>query len=201
MAVILKCPHCETKFRCEFSDESRWPDYCPNKKCGIYMGVDVADDDIVMPSIRHATTVASDKVYRDIEAGSEVRAQMAAEQLGVPVSEMSDIKITDLSDRRDTEIAAIPVRNEVTRMMDAAPAGITGFAGNNGVGYSGAVQTGPFPNAGAHMRNMIQQNHSQMVQRHAVGKDEAGRPVIPSGDVVSDRPGVETAQPGYRRRA
>lgn len=201
MAVILKCPHCEIKFRCEFGNESSWPDYCPNKKCGIYMGVDVDDDEIVMPSIRHASTVANDRVYREIESGSNLRAQMAAEQLGVPVSEMSDIKITNLNDRRDAEIAAVPVRNEVTRMMEAAPAGVTGFAGGNGVGYSGAVQAGPFPNAGAHMRSMIQQNHPQMVQRHAVGKDETGRAVIPSADVVSERPGVETTQPGYRRRA
>lgn len=135
MAVILRCPHCEVKFRCEFSQSSGWPDYCPNKKCGIFMGTDRADDDIVMPFIRSAITKANDKVYRDAEAASEVRAERAAEMAGVPVSDMSSMKITNMSDRRDTPVKAITIPDSVvTRQMQAM--------GNDGWLASGAANLG-----------------------------------------------------------
>src|SRR5690348_2158498 len=93
---ILRCPECGTKFK---SPTAEGPEFCPNRKCGVSM----ADDDdgvieITAPFIRSAKMKATDNVYRDIERTSEVRAQQAADAAGVPVSEMSNLKITNMRD-------------------------------------------------------------------------------------------------------
>lgn len=177
MSFSLKCPKCRGKF--PWKPTNDMPEECP--LCGAFVGNTRADDDVVMPFIRKKSA-SIDKVYRDIEAGSEQRAKMAAEQLGVPEAEMSGIKINNLSDRRDTEVAAIPVSNPVTQFMQQH--NMQPFQGGNGVDYSGAVQSGSFPNMGAKMRTAIQNKHAE----------------ISGGSAVSDRPAVETTVPGYRRR-
>ena len=137
---------------------------------------------ICMPSIRtNARTRGVDKVYRDIEKASEQRAEEAASMLGVSKADMSDLKITDLrSTRHEGDVAAVPVNNEVSRLIDR---GVGGFQGD-GAGYSGGVQTGPVPNAGAHMRTHLQNHHGK----------------VTGGAGVSDRPALETTYPDYRRR-
>lgn len=181
MAIwVLRCPECGEKFR---SKSKELP--CPH--CGWKPEEEPEDGiiDIPMPFIRiSGKTAAADKLYRDMEKGSEVRAQAAAEQLGVPVSEMSALKMTDMRDNaKPGENSVVPVRNDVTQFMAANP-GLGGFQGANGVGYSGAVQTGPAPNAGAHMRTALQNHHAK----------------VSMGSAVSDLPALETTQPGYRRR-
>lgn len=165
MAVILKCPHCETKFKVKFgtADGGGWPDYCPNDKCGVYMGVDRADDDVVMPAFLSPRTKANDKVFRDMADGSEVRMKIAAEQVGAPVSEMSAMKITNMHDnQREGDIAAIEVRNLVTEVMAQAP-GLTGFQAN-GSQFAAASRSGPFPNAGAKVVTTMSNLHEQNVR-------------------------------------
>ena len=184
MAVILKCPHCEIKFRCEFGskDGSGWPDYCPNPKCGVYMGVDDKAE-VVMPMILHGPSKTYDRVYREMEAGSEFRAQKAASELGVPVSEVSSLKITDMKDNvKEGEDSVKEVVNPVSTFMKQT--GVGGFMGTQGAGYSGAVQSGPFANAGARTMTAVRQTHAHATNFAGVG----------------DRPALETMQPGYRRR-
>lgn len=184
MAIILKCPHCETKFRCEFGtkDGQGWPDYCPNKKCGVYMGLDDKDE-VVLPMILHSSSKSYDKLYRDMEAGSEMRAKIAADQLGCSVADVSGIKITNMKDNpKEGESSVMEPVNPVSQFMQTT--GVGGFQGPVGAGYSGAVQSGPFANAGAHTRTAIQAQHAQYT----------------GGAGVSDRPALETQQPGYRRR-
>lgn len=198
MGFSLRCPACRGKFSWDVSKS--FPDDCP--LCDEHIGHDRADDDIVMPSIRAMTTAATDKVYRDIEKASEVRAEKAAEVAGVPVAEMSGLKITDLRPTtRPGDIAAPVVVNEVSRHMDAmnARGGQFGFGGS-GLGFSGSVPTGPHPNAGARAQAVLRQSHPEMIARHAVGKSETGAAVIPTTDVLSERPANEMNQPGYRPR-
>lgn len=142
MAIILKCPDCEQKFKWTFSDESRWPDHCP--LCGEFMGIDKDDTVIVMPSLRSARTDANDKVYRDMERGSEQRVHLAAEAAGCSPAEMSSLKITNLNDRRDSEIAAMPVQNTVTQHMDSmnARGGQFGFSGMGGAEWAVGTKDG-----------------------------------------------------------
>src|SRR5262252_1727992 len=88
--VRLQCPKCANKFygKSAFG-------VCPY--CG--HEADEPDDTVIpMPSLRSATTKATDKVYRDMETASIQRAEQAASMAGVPVSEMSHLKITNLRD-------------------------------------------------------------------------------------------------------
>jgi hypothetical protein len=183
MGYSLVCSEC--RGRTPFN--GTYPRFCSH--CGADTRPPVDDGVIAMPAFLSAKTKATDKVYRDTERGSEIRAHAAAELAGVHVSEMADLKITNMNDRRDAEIAAMPVVNDVTRMMDAAPKGSPfGFAGG-GMGGGGAelspdVQAGPYPNAGARMRTALHDYHSQLTH----------------GVASSDNPAKETLQPGYRRR-
>lgn len=182
MAVILKCPSCEEKFRWEFASASKWPKVCP--LCGADQGANDDDTVICMPSLRGARTKAIDETYRQAEQGSEFRAQAAAEQLGVPVSEMSGLKITDM--KTGVKPGESYVKDTTAQQKAALESGgaRVGFVGGDGSGYSGQVQSGPAPNAGARMRTALQNFHGQSF----------------GGGVISDRPALETTQPGYRRR-
>lgn len=180
----LRCPECRKAFSWDVN--LAWPNRCPFPSCQAEMGNNRADDDVVMPFITSSQLAErmarTDDVYRQMEAGSEQRAQQAASLAGVPLSEMSDLKITNLKDaRKPGEIAAVPVNNAVSQIIDR---GIGGFQGSNGVEYSAGVQAGAYANAGAKMRTTIHQHHTELTR----------------GVAVCDRPGLETQQPGYRRR-
>ena len=168
MAFALRCPECRKAFKWEPLKD--WPDQCP--LCDAVIEKLPDDNVISVPAFLSAKTRANDKVYRDIENAAAGRA----EQAGDP-----SLKITNMRDNTQVgEISAMPVVNEVTKTMDAinARGGQVGWQGSNGVEYSGAVQTGAFPNMGAKVRSLIQRENG----------------------MVSDRPAIETQQPGYRIR-
>lgn len=199
MAVKIRCTHCRGAFRWDTAES--WPKFCP--MCRADFGDERADDDIVMPFIRskNSKLVTADKVYREMEESSSRRAQAAADMVGAPVSEMSGLKITNMVDNQRPGDLAVPMpSNPVSNFMQQNPAA-SGFGTGRGVEYSTAVQQGAHPNAGARTRTMVQNLHQDMVRQHCVGIDADTRQrVLPSTDVVSERPGNETYQPGYRRR-
>jgi hypothetical protein len=199
MAFSIRCPDCRQKFA--WNPTEGMPEVCPNPQCSTRMASDRADDDIVMPFIRsNGKTAAADKVYRDMERGSEVRAQVAADMAGVPVAEMSGLKITNLNDRRDAPIKAIEVKNDISEAMTRHQ-GVTGMTGGAGVSLCADTVQGAYAGAGARTRTMIQSMHSEMVAKHAIGVDaDTKRAVVATHNLVSDRPSKETEQPGYRRR-
>ena len=197
MAYSLRCPVCRVKF--PWDPKAGMPDLCPNEDCNSRIGVE--DNTVIcMPSIRTARTKANDKVYHDIETASAHRAEAAAEMAGVPVSEMAGLKVTDLNSTRHEGDVAASTAEERQAMANLGVQSPAQLFGGNGAEYSPAVQAGRFPNMGAHMRTAVQGQHTDMVARHCVGKNEQGRPVIPAGSVVSERPTNEVLQPGYRRR-
>lgn len=157
MAIILKCPSCEDKFRWDFAAQSKWPKACP--LCGVSMGEEVSDDEIRMPSLRSAKTDAVDGSYRQLEKSSEHRMEQAAAAAGTSVSEMSALKITDLKTNIVAGETYVPeVRNAVTERMDqmkqmGAP---VGFSGAQASELAAQVRTGPHPNAGAKAMQSIQ---------------------------------------------
>ena len=178
MALSLRCPKCRQTF--PWADPAKgFPDEC--ELCGEYIG-SKGNDEVSLPAFLSPKTKRSDDVYRQTEKGSETRVQLAAEAAGCSPEDMSSLKITNLNDRRDAETMAIaaPV-NAVTQHMAAM--NHTPWR-SNGAEYSGQVQSGPFPNAGAKTRTAIQSQHAQMAGSGA----------------VSDRPALEVLQPGYRRR-
>lgn len=154
MKVILKCPICREKFKYDVADG--WPDDC--QVCGANISNKRDDDDVVMPNILSFKTKNNDKVARDIMDGSEVRAELAAAQAGVPVSEMSSLKITNLNDRNDSQFSAPEVRNPVTERMDQmAKAGLkTGFGVAEAQSFAAQAHAGPEPYAGLRARNRVQ---------------------------------------------
>lgn len=164
MAVVLRCPACREKFKYDVT--VGWPDFCPLCKTDInnYR----ADDDVVMPNIFSLKSKANDKVARDIMDGSETRAQLAAGMAGVPVEEMNNLKITNLSDRRDSEVSAMPVVNAVTQQMSQMQArGMpVGFGTNaaDAMGRAATAHTGADAYAGLRTRNMLQQKMAPVGQ-------------------------------------
>jgi hypothetical protein len=164
MAVLLKCPSCREKFKYDVSDG--WPDKCPICKVDINNRRD--DDDVVVPNILSFRTRTIDAVPRGIMDGSEKRAELAAAMAGVPVDEMANLKVTDLSDRRDSEVAVKPVVNAVTQQMDMIQArgGAVGFGAPNGAEYAANAHaplikadgqpTMAFANAGAREMRRLQ---------------------------------------------
>lgn len=156
MAIVLRCPACREKFKYDVTDG--WPDECP--LCKTDINNRRADDDVVCPNILSFRTKNNDKVARDIMDGSETRAQMAAAMAGTDVSEMSNLKITNLNDRNDTQFSAPEVRNEVTQRMDAMQAaGLqTGFGtdASTAMSHAAASHTGTEPYAGLRARNRVQ---------------------------------------------
>lgn len=148
--VRLQCPQCTHKFY----SVTVFPDCCPG--CG-YVYEPPDDNVISMPAIRSAVARSVDQVYRDMERSSEVRAEQAAAMAGVPVSDMSGLKVTNLRDNtREGEIAAMPVTNAVTQQMDMimARGGSVGFA--DGAAFAQAAHVGPDAHAGAKALGSIQ---------------------------------------------
>ena len=199
MAVMYRCPQCRQKFKWDILEGE--PSSChAESPCG-YAYRDASEDDgvIVMPSFLSAKTKNTDATARQYMDASEHRAYQAAEMAGVPVSEMSGLKVTNLDDNKGSQFNVPDVKNEVTQQMDAMPQGPFGFNQNSGVGFSGAVSTGAFANAGARMQQAVRGNHASVVARQP-GRNEQGQTVAPSTDVMSDRPANELTNAGYRRR-
>ena len=162
MAVVLKCPECEKKFKYDVSQG--WPDFCP--LCSTDINNRRADDDIVMPAFLSQKSKNNDKVARDIMNGSETRVELAAEMAGVPVSEMSGLKITNLNDRKDAQFSTPDVNNAVTqRMAEMAAKGLpTGFGVAEAQNFASQAHAGPEPYAGLRARNRVQRALSPIGQ-------------------------------------
>lgn len=138
MGVSLKCRDCGYKIP---MPQGNWPDSCPNCQGSTALP---EGDEVCCPAFLSPKTKATDGVYRQMETASEQRAYAAAEMAGVHVSEMADLKITNLNDRRDAPVAAMPVNNAVTQHMAAmnAKGAQFGFQGGNGREWAAGVGTG-----------------------------------------------------------
>ena len=155
MGFRLRCPDCREAF--PWDPKAAFPRFCPMCKADINNDRD--DSDIVMPFVRSGgKTKHIDQFYRNEERKSEERVHMAAEAAGCDASEMSGLKITNLNDRRDAEVAAMPVSNTVTAQMDhMQQRGFpVGFGQVNPVGIADQVKSGPHPNAGAKSLQRLQ---------------------------------------------
>lgn len=148
--IKVKCPECREKVLVESLD-----DKCPN--CGWHEELD--DALICLPALKSAKTKVIDGSYRELETSSAHRAEQAAAAAGVPASEMSDLKITNIKTGVKPGESYVPeVRNAVTEQMDIMKArgGQVGFTGADAAHLAGQVKTGPYPNAGANVLSRIQ---------------------------------------------
>jgi hypothetical protein len=154
----LRCPFCRAAF--PWDAALAFPRVCP--LCTEEIGIPDRGEVIQMPSLRSARMKATDKTYRDIEAGSEVRVERAAEITGSTKEDMAALKITNLNDNmRLGDIASMEMKQAdaaMERLRAGSPMNI-GFQPNGaeyGVGISqgavavnGKITTGIEPNAGA----------------------------------------------------
>ncbi len=161
------CPDCGGQFDfLHMRREDPPPAGC--KLCGADM-TGVAPE-ISAPHIARSIGKVADNVYRQMETASEARAEMAAEAMGVPVSEMSAMKITDLKDNaRAGEITAVaaPASNPVSDFMGRA-SGATGvISADQGMEYARATRSGPYAGAGASVMGPLATQHWSTAARVA----------------------------------
>jgi hypothetical protein len=157
--------------------------------CGYDSRGKIRKQALTSPPIQKPVLKSVDSVYRGMEEGAEFRATMAKEQFGLSDEDVSIMKMTNQKDGlRAGDTSDMPVVNEVSKLMDVAPQA-TGFQGAAGLGYSGTVSQGPFPNVGAHAQAGLR-------KRHAAFTSTSGM----VGAASSSLPALETTQPGYRKR-
>ena len=158
MAIKLRCPSCRKTFRWE----GPWPRYCP--RCQYDTSLDDKPE-VAAPHISSgrakALSQSADQTYRGMEAGAQAGAEAAAAALGVPVAEMSGMKITDMNDRlREGDLAMkAPPPNPVSNVMAASPS--WGLQGSDaGRGWAEAtLKTGPEGRAGARASDALRAFH------------------------------------------
>ena len=162
------CPDCEGQFTVLLDDRDPLPNFC--QVCGN----DMTGDPTVVPffsRVGKAENQTLDRTYRQIESSSAERAQMAADMQGVPVSEMANIRVTDMKDNiREGESSYIAPPSQEQAIMRGGIAPVTtsdiaqlraaqapqGPAKPNLLGNMG-------PSPGSMTLNKIRPNHSQRV--------------------------------------
>jgi hypothetical protein len=186
--TILRMPHQFTHLAHPNLEADPVPRYCP--KCGWDSEGEEPTPALTLPHIGKSIRGVVDTLHRDMEAGAEFRAQMAQEQFGLDAQDAAVMKLGDMKDGlRPGDTSDVPVNNDISRLMESAPPGYFGFQGGQGVGYSGPVSSGPFPNMGARTQKAVREAHVQNTAdpRHI-------------GTKISSVPALETQQPGYRVR-
>jgi hypothetical protein len=153
VVIKLRCPDCGQTFK--WPGGQAWPDFCPHCRAPVSKG----SDEIAMPFIRSAKTKANDALYRQMEDASEQRAQEAASMLNVPVSDVSDLKITNMRDgMKPGDTAFIPVQNDVSRLMDN-PGMVA--AQQQALAYAANTRVGPEVGHANYTQNLITREHSR----------------------------------------
>ena len=162
----LRCTYCRGAF--PWDSALPWPKACP--LCAEDISIpDRGDGGVVMPFIRSAKMAATDKTYRDMEAGSETRVERAAEVTGSTKEDMASLRITNMHDNmRQGDIASMEVSQAdaaLARLQAASPMKI-GFQENGAeyksgistgaVAVNGKITTGIEPNAGARAAMRVQ---------------------------------------------
>lgn len=161
----LRCPLPECRKTFPWDAQTPHPKFCP--VCGGGIGTSDAEDSaVVMPFIRSAKMAATDKIYRDMENGSEVRVERAAEITGSTKEDMAALRITDMNDNmRAGDIAAKEADAAMARLKSMSPvapefkpngAEFSAGIAQGAVALNGQVTTGIEPNAGARAAMRVQ---------------------------------------------
>ncbi len=89
--------------------------------------------EVASPLISQPKHTAADVSYRELESSTAARASAAADMLGVPVSEMADMKITNMGSslrQGDMAVPLVAPDNPVAKAMEAQP---------NSMGFNAAL--------------------------------------------------------------
>ena len=165
-----QCDECGGKFRwLHHPSDSPPPEQCP--LCGA-AGSAAASFIPQAPAIKGVAAAAGDQVYRSMEAGSEYRMQVAAEQFGGDASDYNALKITDLKDnQREGDTAykmPAPAANVVGQFMQQNPAAPVGSQhAAQAMAYAEAAHQGYFPHAGSRTSSVVGNVHSRLAAQMA----------------------------------
>lgn len=180
----FECPSCAGRFE-QYVHRADEP---PPRFCG-QCGFDSLTLDASLASPHIATGAAKnvDGVHRAMEEGAEWRANKVQESFGGTTAEGNNLKLTDMRDNaRAGETAAVPVVNDVTRMMATVQSQggprVGHVSADQALQYSGQVMAGPTPNAGVRAARSLKALHGSQ------------------GGVVTHAPAMETLSPLYQRR-
>lgn len=171
MTIMRKyqCPECNGLFTYLHHPNE---DVDPVRDCPL-CGYTIRDDvdnvytqAITAPVIHKQENKSADIVYRAMENASAVRAEEAANALGVSVSDVADMKITDMKDNlREGDVAAMPTTARAPEPVAMPPVPINdprqgSFRGSSDTAeYAKSTRTGPFAGAGMSTANMISSRH------------------------------------------
>lgn len=165
MPVIrtYQCPECQGVFQ-HMHARSDEPPPVACELCGA--DTSATAPELSAPHLARSIGKVADGVYRQMEAGSQQRAALAAEALGESPASMG-MTITDMrDDARPGETAARTVNNPVSQFM-----GQTGIGGavtsEQGAEYARATKTGPFAGAGVAALQGVVAGHGRRAQQVA----------------------------------
>jgi hypothetical protein len=192
-SLTFMCPSCEGSFRA-LLDLAREPPPRFCLLCGFDVGQDQAlSQGLSAPHLPKSIRKTVDDLHKAMEEGAQFRADYASGVMGMDTEGANMLKLGDMKDGlRQGDTSDAPVNNAITKIMEmpeAAPH--VGFQGGAaaGLGYSGAVPNGPFPNAGARAQSMLRDHHARYAR-------ESGM----IGAASSSLPALETENPNYRKR-
>lgn len=156
------CPFCENTFSFLHTVtkgvEDSPPDYCV--RCGAYVGPE--QEPIPMfGTIGKAKNKSPDSVYRALESSSAARAQEAADMAGVPLSDMSHLKTTDMKDNlREGDTSAKVSAPSVPTYTPPPPSNISPINSQAGLATANMIrQSGG--SVGQTVMDGLRKNHIQ----------------------------------------
>ncbi len=156
--IGIRCHLCRERFSWDIM--KGYPTHC--ECCKQFIGIPADAPELATPYISTPQKRGNtDAIYRDMENKSIARTEMAAADAGVPVSEMSHMKMTDMKDSlREGDSAAANSLTPVQRAMEAQ----SSFGGNAAaIAASAGTRQGPLPNAGTnfiHSKGGLRDKHS-----------------------------------------
>ena len=157
-----RCPDCGGSFWVPLvSANQPPPDDCPIcHGAGAPPAEPVDISDLRFPHIAKSIGKVTDKVYRDMESGSQARAEMAAEVLGESAAE-TGMEMTNLKDslREGDTAAALPVSPEMTSFVQNNPNVMNMKSPEVGAEFAAATRQGPAAGAGDWVRSQVQRQH------------------------------------------
>jgi hypothetical protein len=153
------------------------PENCP--VCKEYIGSD-GKDEVAAPFISTFRGKNPDRLYRDLEAKSEFRAQQAAEMSGLSTSDVSHLRMTDMKDgmrQGDTAFANNLTPTQQMMSSQMSPDRSIGFQASQG------TNVGPYPRAGMEQIQKLRQTHGQNYRAPVSNMTDMGIQVpIPTGN-------------------
>lgn len=207
--VRLHCPACEGEFdyfrHDSYDPESGTVTKDPGPRFCTLCGYDTIDTELdlapVAPRIGTLRARMSDKLYRDAEAGSAYRAEVAGDP---------SLKITDMrTARHEGEIAAVPVSNEVTKAMEAPAAavvpGMEQWGQQNhaaaAMHQASLAHQGPDAHAGLRAMTAIRDGHAAKTGEHrGISSAIVTKEIHDRGQVMRAAPRPRGVAAGFRGR-